>query len=782
MAVISRSRKKEVAGITWHHQSLARHRSELVERTAETGCYNGLTKLWLKEAEPIVFERLFSMLRSGVVDARETSKKIAASPIVEQEGELCFTLYNAAGDCVVTSTGIIIHVGTMGAAIKYMIANGWEQNPGIEDGDLFCNNDCSIGNVHPCDVSTIVPIFHAGVLVGWAGGVTHVIDTGAISPGSMATGQTQRFGDGYQVTCRKVGANDELFRDWLHESQRSVRTPRYWILDERTRVAGCHKIRAMVLDAIEEEGLEAWEQFSYEVVEDGRRGLEKRLRSLCVPGKTRQVAFVDVPYDHPDVSVVQPYAKINTIMHAPSTIEIKPDASWTLDFEGSSRWGWHSFNCHQVSFTSGIWVALTQTLIPTERINDGAYYGTHFRLPKGTWMNPDDRRTAHAYSWHFLVSGWSPLWRGLSRSYFARGYLEEVNAGNANTSNWLQGGGINQDGQIHSVNSFECAADGCGASAVRDGVNHGAAIWNPEGDMGDMEIWELAEPLLYLGRNIKADSGGGGKYRGGAGFESLRMVWRAKDWTMYFMGNGYITSDCGLMGGYPSAAGYRFEAHKTGLKEAIANGLPLPLGPDFDPDNPEYEKVLADGAIVERDQQCVTTEKVFEEGDLYLNYMRGGPGFGDPLDRLPTLVEDDVNNFRVSPQYAEQVYGVVMSKEGDGSWHVDGGEATAERRAQIKQERIARAVPTRTWMERERERILGKSASFQVKQMFASSFGLSPKFLEEFKTFWGLPDDWELTEEELHRELGVPVFGATADTREDLSTLPDVHVVTFVEE
>jgi N-methylhydantoinase B/oxoprolinase/acetone carboxylase alpha subunit len=63
------------------------------------------------------------------VHARETAKKIAASPIVEQEGELCFTLYNAAGDCVLTSTGIIIHVGTMGAAIKYMIENNWESNP-----------------------------------------------------------------------------------------------------------------------------------------------------------------------------------------------------------------------------------------------------------------------------------------------------------------------------------------------------------------------------------------------------------------------------------------------------------------------------------------------------------------------------------------------------------------------------------------------------------------------------------------------------------------------------
>jgi N-methylhydantoinase B/oxoprolinase/acetone carboxylase alpha subunit len=49
------------------------------------------------------------------------------------------------------------------------------------------------------------------------------------------------------------------------------------------------------------------------------------------------------------------------------------------------------------------------------------------------------------------------LWRGLSQSYFSRGYLEEVNAGNANTSNWLQGGGINQDGEIHAVNSFEAS-------------------------------------------------------------------------------------------------------------------------------------------------------------------------------------------------------------------------------------------------------------------------------------------------------------------------------------
>jgi acetone carboxylase alpha subunit len=74
---------------------------------------------------------------------------------------------------------------------------------------MFTTNDCAIGNVHPCDIATIVPIFWDGKLIGWVGGVTHVIDTGAVTPGSMSTGQTQRFGDGYMITCRKTGVNDD---------------------------------------------------------------------------------------------------------------------------------------------------------------------------------------------------------------------------------------------------------------------------------------------------------------------------------------------------------------------------------------------------------------------------------------------------------------------------------------------------------------------------------------------------------------------------------------------
>ena len=72
------------------------------------------------------------------------------------------------------------------------------------------------------------------------------------------------------------------------------------------------------------------------------------------------------------------------------------------------------------------------------------------------------------------------------------------------------------------------------------------------------------------------------------------MVWKAQDWTMYFMGNGYMNSDWGLMGGYPSATGYRFEAHKTDQgTHRVQGDLSLPLGADRNPDEPNTNTTSA---------------------------------------------------------------------------------------------------------------------------------------------------------------------------------------------
>jgi acetone carboxylase, alpha subunit len=118
------------------------------------------------------------------------------------------------------------------------------------------------------------------------------------------------------------------------------------------------------------------------------------------------------------------------------------------------------------------------------------------------------------------------------------------------------------------------------------------------------------------------------------------------------------------------------------------------------------------------------------------------------------MIEDDLNEGHLLPRFAEKVYGAIVSQDEKGRYIVD-EEATAKRREEIRKERLKRGVPTKQWMEKEREKIINKEASVQVRHMYASSFALSEKFYNEFKAFWNLPEDWILTED----ELGVPVFG-----------------------
>jgi len=742
-----REKRQRNEGIGWDGRTLREQLAELEDKTEATGHYSGITELSLKEGDPIRFEQLYSRLRGDLVTAREISKEVSATPIVEQEGELCYGLFTPEGDSIAVSTGIIVHVHTMSEAIKFMINHDYEESPGIEPGDIFVNNDPHVGDVHPCDLMTLIPIFHDGELVAWAGGVNHVIDTGAIGPGSMNVSQASRFGDGAYYTARKIGEEFQLYNSWKKEYPAKTRTPSFLKLDERTRITGCLMIRDSVKEMIERTGIETFKQLSREAIEYGRRGFRNRIKKTMLPGTYRGASFVDALYEGQQ-NVTREYANENHLMHAPSELHIREDGSFQVSFEGANKWGWHPYNCTPAAIQGGIWVMLTQTVIPNELVNDGAYYACDFHLPVGSWANTQNTETAHAYAWHFLVSAWAPLWQHLSRGYYARGFWEEINAGNANTSNWLQGGGIDQFEKLHAVNSFEAACEGVGARYVADGEPHASAIWNPEGDMGDAEAWEQVEPLPFLGRAVKPNTGGAGRRAGGAGFESMRTIKDVSRWLLYEMGNGYMTSDGGLFGGYPAASGYILNAQETDLEERFENGEDYPQH-DLDPESGEFESKI-DGDVTRR-PEGISTPKEFDDYDMYLNYLRGGSGLGDPLERDPEDVLSDIHDGYVLPRHAEDAYAVVVNKINDeakhnsavqGEWELD-EEATEQLREKRMDQRAEKAQPVSEWYDQQRDRIRNEEDLIDdVKKTYESSMRMSEQFARFFRNFWDLPEDF----------------------------------------
>jgi N-methylhydantoinase B/oxoprolinase/acetone carboxylase alpha subunit/acetone carboxylase gamma subunit len=717
----TRELEPQAPPIGWDGKRLTEMLEESERLFAETGSYWGLTgELELQRSDPIGYEKLFSRVRGGLVSARETALNISASPIVRELGELCFALYTPEGDSVALSTGIIVHVHTMSDAIKYMVRSDYERNPGIRPGDIFANNDPTIGDVHNADVQTFVPIFWEGELIAWAGGVTHVLDIGATTPGGVPVGPTNRLEDGIDLPCMKIGENDELAAWHLKRCEKQTRAPMYYLLDERTRLAGCHMIREAIERLLLEEGVERFKRFMREVIEEGRRSFKSRIREMTVPGRYRSPAFMDVTFgDKPQLPA---RARRDFMMHSPFEVRIGGDGTYELDYSGSSAWGYHSMNCTPSGMQGAIWVQFTQTLICNDKVNDGAYLAIETNFPEGTVANLGDAEGSTGIAWAFLQPSFTGFPRTLSRALQARGFIEEAIGAYSVSGNVLQGGGVDQYGNSSAIMNFEVAAQGMGAKYVLDGTDFCAAMFNPEGDMGDVEMWELISPFLYLSRRLKASSAGAGRHRGGSSYESLFMVWKTPFWEVQNLGTSRIFTSQGLFGGYPGACAYIHNIRDNDLLERAARGEAYPVC-DGDYEQPALMEIRGRR---EYKLDNFTTLEPIGHGDLYLSVMKGAGGLGDPLLRPVEQVERDVAEGHLLPRFAESVYAV--------------SDRDAARRV-----RLERARPVRDWWAEQRERVLAQDFIEPVRSMYAESMKLSPRWAAEYRGFWDLPEDFDFS-------------------------------------
>ncbi len=310
--------------------------------------------------------------------------------------------------------------------------------------------------------------------------------------------------------------------------------------------------------------------------------------------------------------------------------------------------------------------------------------------------------------------------RSISRALQSRGYIEEVVGAFTVPGNVAQGGGIDQYGNLSGFMNFEIGAQGQGAKYVLDGLDYGAAVFNPEGDMGDVEMWELVKPMIYLGRRIKPYTGGVGRHRGGSSFESLFLVHGTPDFEIENIGTGPMFTSPGLFGGYPAPSTYQHNVLDSDIYEQAARGEAYPVAD-------EGGEVLALNAF-KGEHMCkqdpFSMMVAVKDGDLYLSSGRGGGGMGDPLMRPAERVRQDLEEGHLTERFVESAYSL------------------SDREAARKR-RLERARPTSEWWAQERERVLAQDLIDPVKRMFSESMRLGPEFAAEFRGFWDLPEDFD---------------------------------------
>ena len=227
------------------------------------------------------------------------------------------------------------------------------------------------------------------------------------------------------------------------------------------------------------------------------------------------------------------------------------------------------------------------------------------------------------------------LWTGLLGGEvilkaLAKGMPDRVPACSGGDVCSMMGLGVNpRNGEFWLEATNE--AVGFGGHAGGDGEDGIMHLTEPGCRNNPIEILETKSPMFIEHYGYRTDSGGPGKHRGGVGVSRV----------------------------------YRFEAPSTAICIVYKTDTkPWAIGLGVEGDNNHIiinpgtpDEVVKGGSYNHLDT-----------GDVLANNTGGGGGWGDPLDRDPARVANDVMNGFVSVEAAAQDYGVILTP---GSFAID---------------------------------------------------------------------------------------------------------------
>jgi N-methylhydantoinase B/oxoprolinase/acetone carboxylase alpha subunit len=212
---------------------------------------------------------------------------------------------------------------------------------------------------------------------------------------------------------------------------------------------------------------------------------------------------------------------------------------------------------------------------------------------------------------------------------------------------------------VSDVLSFSLNTQGQGGRAANDGMDAYGFAWCAFGRAPDCEQVESELPLTVTLSQHWKDSSGPGLNRGGSGAVQQWMIHKVPEMLSLCMGNGSkIPLGQPLFGGYASAPIPGISVRKADLLQRMKSGDPT-LALDHRSIF-EQRDIKGDWTF----ELIARTPSMYREGDLLFGFSGGGPGYGDPLERSPKSVLEDMKKNIISAWTAENIYRVALDPEG----------------------------------------------------------------------------------------------------------------------
>ena len=590
-----------------------------------------------QDVDPITLQVVAGALHSIAEQMGNVLYRMSYSSIIRESQDLGAGLFDTRFQTLCESDSTPMHIGSLPGYLrgieKTVPLTAWRP------GDCVIHNHPYFGASHSPDIAIVMPVFFEDELVGFSANTAHHVDIGAATPG-LIIDVPDMFAEGMLLNGLKLyeaGQRNEVLWRFIRDN---TRVPSLVMGDLEAQIASAELGVRRFQELLAKYGKQTVLQSCAQLMDYSEAALRRAIRAIPDGDYTAEGFLDDDGRNRGKTLPVK------------VTVRVRGDGV-EVDLTGSSPQVPTAFN---VPFDGSTKVACyfafrallldTYTLADPVPANEGSFRPVKVTAPAGSIFNPIAPVAAEAR--------FSQIQRvcDLIIKALAPVVPDKATAGNGATLSFAAYSGVRPNGDYWVFLEVNEAA--MGARPRSDGPDTVEELMrntrnNPLEDLG------MHLPLICDRYEVRDDVfPGAGEFRGGQGVVKSQR----------FLTPGYVTHEAdrhedapwGIFGGLPGVGG-KVEIHNVAR-----------------PGEARSVHAKFSGLRV-------------EPGDVVSYYSPAGGGYGDPLDRDPGKVLDDVLDEFISVDHAEDVYGVFFDRVDDGYGYAVNEAATAARRAQMRTRR-----------------------------------------------------------------------------------------------
>lgn len=559
---------------------------------------NPITLEIVRNALTMIAEQIAGrMIRSGT------------SYIIKEMEDCSAALFDGQGRLLAESASIPIHLNCIGITLRtvldhYFPLETWRPGDVVITNDPYAGGE-SLSSHHTNDIIAFHPVFHEQQLVGFTALNVHHMDIGAMWMGTRGWG-VEIWQEGLRIPPLKLireGVRDEALMALILNNSR---VPRILENDLMGEAAGIQ------VGAKEFESL--FDTYGTATV---LGCFDDLIRQSEVRTRAEIAAIPDGTYRHEE-TILDDGAK-----GGPFKLKLEMTVAGeevTFDFTGTDAQVEGPINAPLSATMAATYYVMKCITNPEIANTEGCKAPVTIIAPKGSLVNAQlpaacFQRMIVCHSIVDLVMGaiaQAAPDRAMADScgcLYNSTVAPNLDTGEIGVASEVVPGGIGATSRNDGIDVMSCHVTNCPIPPI--------------------EATEIEAPVLYLRREFATDSGGAGRWRGGAG-QVLEYKVLGKKPLFHHTSQKSVITPQGTMGGLPGDGG----------------GWIINRGTDKE----------------RRLEYAIGDVEFLDQGDTVTHISPGGGGYGDPTERTPDRILADIEAGMITPDAALRDYGFDSEK------------------------------------------------------------------------------------------------------------------------